>query len=106
MFLTEKQRRKFESITAKLAGGDNESDFRGEPPAGFLDRMHTTVGVSLGIIDRLRILFGWRLQLEVRTNTENLPGKCQSRTSIAIYKPEWMTPKRKHYGGEAILPEE
>lgn len=47
---------------------------------GFQDEIHTNVEIVFSWRDRLRILFGKTAHCDVRTQTENLPGRCESKT--------------------------
>lgn len=47
---------------------------------GFKDELHTNVEIVFGWKDRIRILFGRIAHCDVRTQTENLPGRCESIT--------------------------
>ncbi len=101
MHLTQKQIRRAAAVEYNLGG----PDFHGDLPEGVRDRIHTEVGVALGWLDRLKVLVGWRIELEVRTNTEHQPGMCRSFTDIRIVRPDWIARKPKG-GYAAVLPEE
>lgn len=51
---------------------------------GFADCLYTKVTVQFSWRDRIRILFGKTAHCDVRTFTENLPGRCKSETNAWV----------------------
>jgi hypothetical protein len=49
---------------------------------GFKDCIHTNVQVYLGWKDRLKVLLGKTLHVDVRIHTEKIPGRCQSESHV------------------------
>ncbi len=49
-----------------------------EPPDWSKDQVITTVDVRLSWSDRLLLLLTGEFRMDVRTNTEHLPGRCES----------------------------
>lgn len=87
MPMTQEQMRRAAAVEYALGG----PQFHGDLPPDVKDRICTHVGVRLGWRDRLKVLFGWELELEVRTNTENVVGYARSFTDIHFFRPDWLT---------------
>jgi hypothetical protein len=49
---------------------------------GFQDCIHTNVQVYLNWKDRLKVLLGKTLHVDVRIHTENIPGRCESESHV------------------------
>lgn len=58
------------------------------------DRIYTSVEVRLGWLDRLRVLFGRLLYVDVQVSTEHAPGRTlgTSRAWVARWVPPWERP--------------
>jgi hypothetical protein len=52
------------------------------PKDGYADCIHINVEAFLSWRDRLRVLFGKTLHVDVRCHTENLPGRCESQSTV------------------------
>lgn len=54
-------------------------------PELYKDHINTEVYIDFDWLDRLRILFGYRVKVEIRTLCENLPGRVESQTTVHIF---------------------
>ncbi len=62
----------------------------------YKDEVITTTTIEFSILDRLRILFGRKCDLQVRTKTQHLPGDVISESKAMVYK---LFPKHRPSGG-------
>jgi len=53
-------------------------------PEGFQDEIRTRVSIYLSFMDKLRILFGCNLTLEVNTLCENVPGRLSTYSLVSV----------------------
>ncbi len=58
------------------------------------DAVHTSVDIHFDWKDRLKILFGWRVTLNVDTPTENVCGRTESASEVHVWRPS----RRKSFG--------
>jgi hypothetical protein len=51
------------------------------------DAMFSSIDIHFGFIDRLKILFGWRVTLDVSTATqEEIIGKLETRSEVRVWR--------------------
>lgn len=48
------------------------------------DVIHTDVDIHFDFVDRLRILFGAKVHLRVRTDCEHAPGRVESESIVSV----------------------
>ncbi len=91
--LTSKQHKSVSAVSESFEG------FYGDLPAGVGDRIRSEVGIRFDWRDRIRILFGWNVEVVVRTNTTNVVGNTRSVSSIRVIVPdailEWRMRKQR-----------
>ena len=64
----------------------------------FKDEIITNTSINLSIMDRIRVLFGKTIRLEVRVKTENEIGRNETSSVARVDK--FIKFKRKHAGYE------
>jgi len=67
------------------------------------DVIFTNTQIHLGIADRVKILVFGKLNVNISTSTEHLPGRCESATHA--YTPRIRWPWQKEDGYEVSLEE-
>lgn len=55
-------------------------------PEGYRDALYTHTNIEFGFWDRIKILFGWKVNLNCKTFVEKRPGKCYSESEIFVYR--------------------
>jgi hypothetical protein len=60
-------------------------------PAGFRDAVINDIHVHFGFWDRLKILFGWKVDIRSKTYTQQRPGNLQSETTVSVYRPRKLS---------------
>lgn len=60
-------------------------------PEGYKDCLHTNIEIHLDCKDRLRVLFGAKMNLKCLTYCENIPGKVYSESEVNV----WFPSRRK-----------
>lgn len=68
-----------------------------ERPDWAKDQIKNDVQIFLGWRDRLKILFGFSIDVDVFTNCENVPGRVEAIVGIAVRRPLWW-PRRNRLG--------
>jgi hypothetical protein len=56
-------------------------------PAGYRDKLTTDTEIHFGFWDRVKILFGWKVELRCKTYVQYRPGKCYSESNVSVYRP-------------------
>jgi len=59
----------------------------GDLPAWAKDAIHATVDIHFDWRDRVKILLGWRVTLNVDTPTENVCGRAESVSEVSVWRP-------------------
>lgn len=67
------------------------------------DEIISNTKVHLSMIDRVRVLFGKTIHVNLRTKTENEPGRCESSSSARVDKIINLSRWRKKQGYEAKI---
>lgn len=60
---------------------------------GAKDGLHCGVKVDFSFIDRLRILFSGKVEVTIKTTTENVIGKHVTNTGVSVRPPDFLTRK-------------
>ncbi len=55
-------------------------------PEGFQDEIRTRVCIYLSFLDKLRVLFGWNLTLQVNTLCANVAGLVSTDTQVRVWR--------------------
>jgi hypothetical protein len=55
-------------------------------PIGFRDAIYNDTQIQFGFWDRLKILFGWKVRLDMKTFTEKRQGKLLTESEIRVYR--------------------
>jgi hypothetical protein len=80
-----------------------------QPPSGAFeaaDRIHTDVTVHLGWQDRLKALFGFEINVEVRIWVQNAPGTLESRSHAWLRRFYWPWEDRGFGCAESAPPDD
>ena len=69
-------------------------DFRSGPdfPGWAKDGVTNRTTISLSFWDRVRVLFGWHLELDCFTATEHEVGRTETRACIHVFDPRPVKP--------------
>lgn len=80
-----------DKVRAKLfPAGWGHIDIPDLTPTKSADCIITRVELRWNLIDRLRLLLVGRTQVEVKTATENVVGKCEAAVAGWVLPPKWM----------------
>ena len=55
-------------------------------PAGYKDAIHAITDIHFCFLDRLKILFGWQVEVYSTTYCRNLPGHVYSETMTKVWR--------------------
>ncbi|MBI3654147.1 MAG: hypothetical protein HY231_24205 [Acidobacteria bacterium] len=56
-------------------------------PAGYRDRLTTVTEIHFGFWDKVKILFGWKVELRSQTFVQHCAGKCYCEEDVSVYRP-------------------
>ena len=66
-------------------------------PEPFSDGLTSVVEIHIDWKDRLKVLFGGKMKVEVVTLVEHTPGRTQSRSSVSFAGyPRWLNRLHSH----------
>lgn len=55
-------------------------------PAGYRDKLTTNTNIHFSFWDRVKILFGWKVELRCKTYVQHRPGRCYSESNVMVYR--------------------
>jgi hypothetical protein len=55
-------------------------------PTGYRDAIYNDVHIHFGFLDRLKILFGWKVDVDCKTFTQQRPGNLKNETVVRVYR--------------------
>lgn len=61
-----------------------------ELPEWAQDAIHVNTEVRFGFVDRLKILFGYRMSLDAMVSTAAMPGRTETVTELRVWRPYWQ----------------
>lgn len=77
-------------------------------PVGFRDCITNEVEIRFGILDRLKVLLGFRVQMRLKILCANPPGRVESSERLALIwpgKPKGQTAEQRPAAAAGVAPE-